>query len=83
MVNNQIRNESDPLLPPRQKPVLKKHKDPLEYLATRVSAKIEDAWRLQGCYKTSYISDDKVAPENATTFADLQQKNIQVYTSKL
>ena len=69
MVNNQIRNESDPLLPSRQKPVLKKHKDPLEYLATRVSAKIEDG-DFKGAIRLA-ISDDKVAQENATTFADL------------
>ena len=73
IVNNQIKNESDPLLPPRQKPVLKKHKDPLEYLATRVSAKIEEG-DFKGAIRLA-TSDNEVVPENATTFADLLRKH--------
>ena len=77
MVSNQIRNELDPLLPPRQKPVVKKHKDPLEYMATRVSAKIED-----GDFKGAISLMTKL-PQRMPLPLLNYNRNIHVYTPKL
>ncbi|KAL5468951.1 hypothetical protein EMCRGX_G030112 [Ephydatia muelleri] len=73
IVNNQIQSESDPPLPLKLRPGQKKQKDPLEYLATRVSSKIEEG-DFKGAIRLA-TSDDKFAQDNATTFNDLQQKH--------
>ena len=66
IVNNQIQSESDPPLPLKLQPGQKKQKDPLEYLATRVSSKIEEG-DFKGAIRLA-TSDDKFAQDNATYF---------------